>query len=246
MHAVTAARTNLTRCAFPRTLRSWKARYLSHVHIVTDLRAAGITELSQEIQAASMPILRKESDIYPETLFEMPTDEAPWEIAHLRSRQEKAVARILLDSGMPFYLPQVRQTTKRSGRTFVSHLPLFPGYIFLRRVDGLRQTLWRTTAVANMIDVPDQGQLSAELAQIRQLQLSGAVMTPRQDLVPGDAVRITEGSFSGYCGVVTEERGTLRLIVQVSILKKSIAVEFPREMLSRVKAAEVNLDRKRL
>ena len=54
----------------------------------------------------------------------------------LRSRQEKSVARLLLDGGMPFYLPQIKQTEKRSGRTFVSHLPLFPGYIFLRRVEG--------------------------------------------------------------------------------------------------------------
>jgi len=133
-----------------------------------------------------MPILRKESDLYPDNLFDITTAEAPWEIAHLRSRQEKSVARLLLDAGMPFYLPQVEQKKKVRGRTFVSHLPLFPGYIFLRRVEGLRQTLWRTTAVANLIDVPDQEQLNAELLQIRELQASGAVLTPRDDLVPGD------------------------------------------------------------
>src|SRR4029079_9228937 len=99
-----------------------------------------------------MPILRKESDIFPENLFELPSAQAPWEIAHLRSRQEKAVARLLLDGRMPFYLPQVRQTSRRSGRNFVSHLPLSPGYIFLRRVDGLRETLFRTRAVAHMIE----------------------------------------------------------------------------------------------
>ena len=182
-----------------------------------------------------MPILRKESDILPDDLFELSFDDAPWEIAHLRSRQEKAVARLLLDAGMPFYLPQVQQTTKRSGRTFVSHLPLFPGYIFLRRVDGLRQTLWRTGAVANIIEVPDQAELTAELRQIRELQARGAVLTPNVDLVPGDAVRITEGAFSGYCGMVVEERGSLRLVVSVSILKKSVSVEFPREVLTQVK-----------
>jgi len=182
-----------------------------------------------------MPILRKESDIFPETLFDLPTEQAPWEIAHLRSRQEKAVARLLLDAGMPFYLPQIKQTSKKSGRTFVSHLPLFPGYIFLRRVEGLRQTLWRTSAIANMIEVPDQAELTGELLQIRQLQASGAVLTPRADLAPGDAVRITDGAFAGYSGVVVEERGSLRLIVSVSILKKSVAVEFPRELLAHVK-----------
>lgn len=182
-----------------------------------------------------MPILEQESDIYPDNLFDLPTTEAPWEIAHLRSRQEKSVARLLLEARKPFYLPQVKQTRKRAGRTLVSHLPLFPGYIFVRSVEGLRQTLWRTTAVANMIPVPDQDQLTAELLQIRKLLASGALLTPTVDLVPGDAVRIKEGAFAGYSGVVVEERGSLRLIVSVSILKKAIAVEFPRELLAQAK-----------
>jgi transcription antitermination factor NusG len=71
--------------------------------------------------------------------------------------------------------------------------------------------------------------------QIRQLQVSGAVLTPCVDLIPGDAVRVTEGAFSGYTGIVLEERGTLRLIVSVSILRRSVAVEFPRELLAQSK-----------
>jgi transcription antitermination factor NusG len=191
-----------------------------------------------------MPILHKESNVFPDDLFDLSTDDAPWEIAHLRSRQEKAVARLLLDDGKPFYLPQTQQMTKRAGRTFVSHLPLFPGYIFLRRVDGLRQTLWRTSAVANMIDVPDQAELTAELLQIRELEASGAVLTPRLDLAPGDVVTIKDGAFSGYSGIVLEERGSLRLIVSVSILKKSVTVEFPRDLLAQLKARETSGERR--
>ena len=182
-----------------------------------------------------MPILEQESDIYPDDLFDLPTTDAPWEIAHLRSRQEKSVARLLLEARKPFYLPQVKQIKKRAGRTLVSHLPLFPGYIFLRNVEGLRQTLWRTTAVANMIQVPNQDQLTDELRQIRKLQTSGALLTPTVDLVPGDSVDIREGAFAGYSGVVMEERGSLRLVVCVSILKKQIVVEFPRELLAQSK-----------
>lgn len=193
-----------------------------------------------------MPILRKESDLFPDELFDVPTADAPWEIAHLRSRQEKAVARLLRDGGKPFYLPQIEQTNKHSGRTFVSHLPLFPGYIFLRRVEGLRQTLWRTSAVVTIIEVLDQAQLTAELLQIRQLQASGAVLTPRVDLAPGDSVRIAEGVFSGYAGIVMQERGSLRLIVSVSILRKSVVVEFPRELLAQLKPSETSRDRRRI
>jgi transcription antitermination factor NusG len=187
-----------------------------------------------------MPILHKESDIFPEDLFDIPTGDAPWEIAHLRSRQEKTVARLLLEAGKPFYLPQIQQKKKASGRTFVSHLPLFPGYIFLRRVNGLRETLWRTSAVATMLEVSDQAQLTKELLQIRQLQANGAVLTPRDALLPGDPVQITEGAFGGYSGVVIQERGAMRLIVSVSVLKKSVSVEFPREALTRSKPAPLH------
>lgn len=181
-----------------------------------------------------MPILRRENEIFPEDLFEMPTADAPWEIAHLRSRHEKVVARLLFDDRKPFYLPQIEQKVTRGGRTFVSHLPMFPGYIFVRRVAGLRETLRRTSAIANMIPVPDQAQLSAELLQIRQLAARGAVFTPQAALAPGDTVRVTAGPFSGYVGLVTEERGSARLIVSVSILRKQLAVEFPREVLAAV------------
>ena len=192
-----------------------------------------------------MPILRKEGDFFPENLFDLPTAGAPWEIAHLRSRQEKAVARLLLDSEMPFYLPQIERKSKKNGRTFVSHLPLFPGYIFLRHVKGLRETLWRTSAVVTMMEVLDQEKLDTELAQIKRLQENGAVLTPREEFLPGDAVVIMEGVFAGYQGVIVEERGAMRLIVCVSILRKSIAVEFPREVIARTKRSERELERER-
>ena len=189
-----------------------------------------------------MPILHKECEIFPDDLFDLPTAAAPWEVAHLRSRQEKTVARLLLEARKPFYLPQTKHIEKRSGRTFVSHLPLFPGYIFLRRVEGLRQTLWRTRAVASMLEVSDQAQLTADLLQIRQLQTRGAVLTPVTDLIVGDAVRVRDGVFSGYTGIVMEERGALRLIVSVAMLKKLVAVEFPRDVLMQLKSGDTGRD----
>ena len=37
-----------------------------------------------------MPLLPKEPEIEPETIFELPD---PWRVAHVRSRQEKVLAR---------------------------------------------------------------------------------------------------------------------------------------------------------
>ena len=185
-----------------------------------------------------MPILRKESEIFPPELFDLPVTVAPWEIAHVRSRQEKTLARLLHQEEKPFYLPQIEHTVRRNGRKLTSHLPLFPGYVFFRRVDGVRDVLWRTNVIANLIEVPDQLQLHEELQQLRDLQQQGASLIPESKLVPGDTVRVSAGAFKGYRGMVVEERGGGRLIVLVSILKKAVSVEFPRTALATLPAHE--------
>src|SRR6266700_3747370 len=110
-----------------------------------------------------MPLLPKETEIQPETIFDLSD---PWRVAHVRSRQEKALARHLLESGVPFYLPQIEKTSTRGGRRFVSFVPLFGGYVFFRGDRDARQRALRSNVVANLIEVEDQDGLDAELKQI--------------------------------------------------------------------------------
>ena len=180
-----------------------------------------------------MPLLPKENDIFPESLFLLPPEEFPWTVAHVRSRQEKVLARYLMEQDVPFYLPIVEQERRRSGRTFRSFLPLFPGYVFVRPSRIRRELIWRSNVTANLIDVPDQEQLAEELQQIRRLQLAGASFEPFDELLPGDPVQITEGVFSGYRGVVARSRGGNRLVVTISLLRQSVTVEFGRKALER-------------
>jgi transcription antitermination factor NusG len=177
-----------------------------------------------------MPLLPKETEIFPEVIFDLPE---PWRVVHVRSRQEKMLARHLLQNGVPFYLPQIEKTTIRSGRRLVSHVPLFPGYLFFRGGAAARQTALRSNVVANVIEVEDQELLGGELRQIRKLQLAGASLIPVETFVPGDSVRIIEGVFAGYQGSVVRTRRGDRLLVSVSLLRKAIAVEFPRGALKR-------------
>ena len=183
-----------------------------------------------------MPILRRESDIFPANLFSIPVDEAPWEIAQVRSRHEKALARLLLDRRQPFYLPQYEKKMRRAGRTFTSFFPLFAGYVFLRRTPETREVLWSTSAVARVVRVEDQGLLSRELEQIRSLQEQGAALVVLPDLTPGDPVRIKDGVFSGYFGTVIRNRHDERLVVSITAVNRSVVAEFPKESLARVKS----------
>lgn len=179
-----------------------------------------------------MPLLRKETDLLPADFFALPQDAFPWLVVHVRSRQEKTLARHLVRHSVPFYLPLMSSERLRAGRRLSSHVPLFPGYVFLRTDAAQRDVVWRSGAAVSVLDVTDQDQLRAELEQIRRLQIAGASFEPLVSFAPGDAVRITEGAFSGYSGRVIREKGRERLVVDISLLRRSVAVELERTRLA--------------
>lgn len=183
-----------------------------------------------------MPLLPKEPDIHPDDLFALPAGEYPWAVAHVRSRQEKALARFLRQRLVPFYLPQMEHRTSRAGRQFVSWVPLFPGYVFFRGGRPSRDAVWESGVVARIIDTEDQEQLDRELRQLRQLQESGASLIPYEEILPGDAVDIREGPFRGYVGQVVRHGRSDRLIVSISLLRKSVAVDLERQVVKRRRA----------
>lgn len=180
-----------------------------------------------------MPILKREADIYPINLFEL---DQPWVVAYLRSRQEKAFARFVQHFEIPFYLPQLEKTVKRSGRTFTSHLPLFTGYVFFRGGAGEMSRALRSHLVVNFLTPPDQPSFEEELRQIWTLQQSHQKLVPYPYIGPGDTVEITEGAFAGCRGVVVREKNAERLIVSVSFIRQSVAVDIDREYVRPEKA----------
>jgi transcription termination/antitermination protein NusG len=187
-----------------------------------------------------MPLLKWNVDLFPASLFELPESDFPWWVAHVRSRQEKALARNLFPLEVPFYLPQREKRIRRAGRAFVSYIPLFPGYLFFRGSAAQRSAALRSNLIVKVLEVTDQGLLAQELLQIRRLQETGADLVPYHDLVPGDAVRVIDGSFKGYTGVVLRTRGRVRLLVSISMLRQAVAVEFEREVVAPIRVDSTN------
>lgn len=179
-----------------------------------------------------MPLLQRESEISPRSPLDLAGEAPPWWVAHTRSRQEKALARHLLPLGVSFYLPQVEKRVRRSGRTLTSYLPLFPGYVFFRGAPRERQLAIQSRLIVQVLEVLDQDLLAKELLQLHRLKESGAELVPYQALRPGDAVRVQEGPFQGYSGVVLRGQARLRLVVSITMLRQSVAVEFDRAVLT--------------
>src|SRR5512140_4043821 len=184
-----------------------------------------------------MPLLKREPDMYPQSLFELSEADFPWQVAHVRSRQEKGLARFigpdqrksdmveLLPGTVPFYLPQIENKLKSGGRTRSSWVPLFGGYVFFRGGREERMKVVKSNLVANVIPVLDQALLQEQLFQIYDMQKKGLHLIPYPEITTGDMVRIREGVFKGYIGQVVRERDELRLIISVSAIGKSVVVE---------------------
>ena len=178
-----------------------------------------------------MPLLKREVELSPSGIFELPEAAHPWWVAHTRSRQEKALARYLLPLDVPFYVPQHENQLLRGERRRRSYLPLFPGYVFFRGSLSERQSALQSRLIVQILEVEDQGLLQRELHELYALQQSGATLIPFEELNPGDAVRVTEGPFEGYSGVVIRGQARLRLLVSITMLRKTVAVEFDRDVL---------------
>lgn len=175
-----------------------------------------------------MPILRKEPSIFPESLLDeegRPERERRWRVLYTKARQEKALARELLASTVPFYLPLIAKENVMRGRRIASYIPLFTGYMFLFGDEDERLRTLQTNRISRILEVEDAGSLVYDLRQIRQLIASGAPLTVESRLEPGDRVRVKHGPFAGLEGTVLQRRGKTRLLVAVNFLQQGASVE---------------------
>jgi transcriptional antiterminator RfaH len=187
-----------------------------------------------------MPLLPAEPCLFPADMFANPdpSDGGAWWVLHTRPRAEKSVARSLFADKVAYFLPVYEYTRRAGGRTQTSHLPLFPGYVFLRAGEDGRTRALETNQVATCIPVPDQGQLRQELEAVYQVMTSGAPIGPEAQLVPGAQVTIARGPLTGLRGKVLRRGNRLTLVVEVNLLRQGVAVEIESWMVEAVPAGD--------
>jgi len=120
---------------------------------------------------------------------------------------------------------------RNGGRLFRSHLPLFPGYVFLHGDRDARLAALETNLLVNVLPVEDQQQLHADLARVYHLITSGAPLTPEERLQPGSRVEITRGALAGLEGKVIRRGKHLTLFVEVQFLQRAVSVEIESWMI---------------
>jgi len=61
---------------------------------------------------------------------------------------------------------------------------------------------------------------------------SGLPVWPLPHLQPGTRVQITNGCLGQLSGVLLREKSSMRVIVNVTLLQRAVAVELSRDMIS--------------
>ena len=151
----------------------------------------------------------------------------PWFALNTRFRYEDFAANHLRGKGYEVFLPVYKCRRRWSDRVKQLELPLFPGYLFCR-FDVMNRLPILTTP--GMIQIVGFGKtpVPVDEAEILALQTaigSGLDREPWPFLQVGQKVKIECGALRGVEGILLNIKGGHRLVLSVSLLQRSVAVE---------------------
>ncbi len=148
---------------------------------------------------------------------------ARWYLVYCKPRQEVVARRNLERQGYTTYVPLLRQTRRRKGRSTSVVAPMFPRYLFIllnHETDNwgpIRSTI-------GVVSVVRFGQTPAavpnQLIEVLRAQADGdgvQIWSP-EEYQRGMKVRITDGGFAGYEGIFMARSGRDRVTVLLQVL----------------------------
>jgi transcription antitermination factor NusG len=157
----------------------------------------------------------------------------PWFAILARTGREKNATILLENAGYECYLPVVKFNRQWSDRLKEIELPLFPGYLFCRMNPHNRLPLLMTPGVIQIVGIgktpiPVE---EHEIDAIQRVGKSGISLMPWPYLQVGHVAQIDDGPLRGMTGIVIRIKSGLKLVLSVSLLQRSIAVEIDRSWI---------------
>ena len=162
------------------------------------------------------------------------TGVSQWFAIAVKPRFDKAVARTLESKGFETLLPLYKKHQRYAGRSKESELPLFPGYVFCRFNVLTRLPILTTPGVTQIVGI---GNRPIPLSETEIVSLKTAIEThlpiqPFPFLHVGQRVRIENGVLAGVVGIVIKLKQSLRLVLSVTLLQRSVLLEIDGQQVS--------------
>ena len=150
----------------------------------------------------------------------------PWFAIQVRTRHEAGVASHLRGKGYSPFLPVYKCRKRWSDRIKVADAPLFPGYLFCRFNVEKRLPILTVPGVIKIVGTSFPTPVDEhEIRAIETSLHSGLPSRSWPFMQAGERVRIGFGPLRGLEGILLEARGAHRLVVSVTLLQRSVAVE---------------------
>ena len=158
----------------------------------------------------------------------------PWFALRVRPRWEKIAAEILRNKGYDEFVPLHKSRRRWSDRYKELELPLFPGYLFCRLSPDAHAPVLTTPGVLYFVGI---GRMplpieDREIEAVRAILASGLAAEPWPFLRTGSTVRIDDGPLQGLEGILLQLKPRHRLVVSVTLLQRSVAVEIDRDWVT--------------
>jgi transcription antitermination factor NusG len=157
----------------------------------------------------------------------------PWFALSVVPRKEKATVEALRSKEYEEFLPVYFARRKWSDRMKTIELPLFPGYVFCRFNPQARGPILMIPSVMSIVGLGKTPEPVAdgEIEALQTICRSGLWAMPYPSLVAGSKIKIQEGPLRGLEGVLLEAK-QMRLVVSVTLLQRSVAVEIERSWIA--------------
>ena len=157
-----------------------------------------------------------------------------WFAVQVRARWERSTEAVLGSKGYQTLLPTYASPQRYTGQEVRS--PLFPGYIFCRFDAHRRLPILITPGV---IAVVGRGRIPvpvepSEIDAIETMVSSGLPLAPWPYLEVGQRVRIKDHALRGLEGILIAFKGGQKIVVSVSLLRRSVALEIDQMRVSPV------------
>ena len=154
-----------------------------------------------------------------------------WYALTVRPQHEKAVAKALAYKRLEPFLPVYKTKRRWSDRVKLVELPLFSNYVFCRFVPSERLGVVTTPGVRTIVSL---GRLpipvpETDMEAIRTAVSSGRPVQPWPLLREGQSVLIRKGPLKGLRGRLTVASDAWRIVVNVDLLQRSVAVLLDRD-----------------
>ncbi len=158
-----------------------------------------------------------------------------WYVLYVKSRHEKKVHELLIESSIESFLPLIKTTRKWSDRKKVILKPLFPSYVFVKITSSL--DFYKALSVYGASAYISFG---VEYANVRDEEIDKikllldsehvsniAVNADKNVPVLGESRKINHGPLKGLECEILNVNNKNRLIVRIDSIRQSIIATVP-------------------